>query len=417
MRVFALMLVAAAAVWGTPATARCQDSADSADVIGIIRDSAAWYQAHVEHLSPFQDSLVFRVYFRGSADTALVRVGTDSTGPVHEDVGIATPLPPTRPRDSADIVLLRCIGDDCRPARRQVTYDDFNLRVVVREPVSGKESFRLTAPAGAARLVSPEGAPGDTAASQAIDQRMPRMFDEENTLLGGAPLIKFDLAPLVRAIETGEGEGAALSFEGGYHRYGRRSRFGISYDGDLGTDTLVSFDALRANGEWEMNLRRSSFNPLLLTFGGESDGSFDVTNLVGGVSVRGVLPIFLNFSPRGAGYIPNVGPQWRVGLEGGFNVRDEDDTQSASFTRPHYKVRWMIPLAANTVARLDHSGLWTYEAGFQGRPEYHPTWDTGVELRMGGTTYFAGYRRGEAAPNFREIKAFSIGVVIGVREP
>lgn len=409
-----LSVILAASLTARPAPAQ-NDGQTTLPTIGIAKDPGAWYQTHVEHLSPYQDSLVFRVYFLGSMDTALVRVGTNTEGsPVQEEVGIARPLPPRRAADSAGVVLLRCIDQVCRPARREITYDDYNLRVAVRERVSGKETFRLTAPSGAVRLVRSHS---DTTDSPAIDRLMPRTFDESNTLLGGPPLIRFNLAPLARALASGEGDGSALRFEGGFHQYRRRSRTGISYHGDLGTDTLVTFDRLRVDGEWEFNLRPTSFLPLRISAGGESDASFDVTNLIGGVALRGIIGIPLNFSPRGEGYIPNVGPQWEVGFESGVNVRDDHGDHPSRFSRSTYGVQWMIPLAANTVARIEHSGVWQHGNGFVGASEYHPTWDTGIELRMGGVTYFLGHRRGEAAPLFREVKTVAAGIVIGVREP
>lgn len=396
-------------------------SAQSQNV--VTSDSNATYHTILSRKNAYQYQLDFTIYMTGSAAQAQVPF-IDTTGVLKREM---------RPVARIDLhslaenrIRLRvCLDNVCQlldtarysfPQRPDTAT---LLRILVTpqgrrgEPeITGKEEVRLEMESGAVMIQRRAG--GVFEGSPSLRVTLPQVLDPGNFLAGGPPLFRMDLSPLARKLE-GDDESVTLDFEGGIRRFHRLMRYGFTYEGNVAADEELSFNSIQARLELERNLRPTRYVPLLVTAGAESDQNFDIANAVMTIQGRALLPIDVNFSPRDSGYIPNARPILTLRLEHGWNVRDKTDVAPQDFTRPGYGVRWKVPIARNMVVRLDHDGRWSYGAFFDGAPEYHPMWDAGLEVRQGDVTYFLGYRRGEAPPVFREVKAVMAGLVVGVR--
>jgi hypothetical protein len=389
----------------------------------VTADSNATYHTILSRRNAYQYQLDFTIYFTGQARQAPVPFV--DTGVLKRE---------TRPVAAVDLhSLVRnrarlrvCLDDVCqlldtaRYSFPQLPDTAALLRILVTprgrrgEPeITGKEEVRLEMDSGAVMIQTQ--ASGPFTGSPSIRVTLPQVLDPGDFLAGGPPLFRMDISPLARKLNGDEDESITLDFEGGVRRFRSLFRYGFTYSGSVAADEELAFNSIQAQFEFERNLRPTRYVPLLVTAGAESDQSFDIANAVMTVQGRGLLPIDVNYSPRDSGYIPNARPILTLRLEHGWNVRDENDVAPDNFTRPGYGVRWKVPVARNMVVRLDHDGRWAYGAFFDGAPEYHPMWDAGLEVRQGETTYFLGYRRGEAPPVFREVRAVMAGLVFGVR--
>jgi len=388
----------------------------------FVEDEQGFYLALLVSASAYEYVLTFEIYFRGSAETVDLQTGTTAEGLPHFDS-----------REVARIAgfgngraeLVACVEEACLPLAGtadlegsleqdgEATFVRWRLGEVGDVLQKGMD-LRLLADPNWVRLVSEEGS--DPAPSPALSVVLPRLGEAETTVLASQPVLRVDLSPMTKD-QNNEQDAASLSFEGAFRRLRRGSSLGLAYSGSVSTQKEIGFNALQVAGEYERNLlaSRGDYLPLVVALGVEADQSLDLVNGLLGLSLELQMPWNANFSPRDERYIPNTGPLLKlVGQIGTRLEESEDDPMAAAapedFRRAGYDLRWRLPVAAATVLRIHHAGLWV----FSDPPDdaFHSLWDVALESRIGNLTYFVGYQEGEAAPLFQPVETTSVGVVI-----
>lgn len=375
---------------------------------------------------------------------ALIHDGDGEGGPEFNEYQVSA-IESTE-LDSSGIKVLGCIGESCTPLSLACLVDRSDwggdscperVRLIDQFCPDGEsecrtglffqvergprglqrgEDIRLFLPAGLVEIRrTPAGEPESSPEVVAV---LPRLGDSAKGVLASQPLFKFSLSPLTDNQQEAAGEGgdaASVFFAGGVRKIRPTSSLGLVYEGSLATTEEVSFSSIRADFEYERNLRPSSFLPLKLSAGAETNQGIDVVNALARASVEFLLPFNVNYSPDDEDYIPNLGPMLRLVGEVGTRVEESSEmaeTQATpeSFERAGYELAWTIPVARATVINLRAAGLWVFASDMP--DDFHDLWEVKVETRIGNLDYYLGYQKGEAAPLFQPVETTQAGLLI-----
>ena len=305
---------------------------------------------------------------------------------------------------------------DCRAVQVGIRIPNSRKLLQLRfdRPINWNKSLlRLRIPAGTLNLRAKIDST-DPHPNPLVETVLPILGAKDLAFVESRPYFAFEVTPVARdassPADSEPREAAALDFNGGVFRSAIESQWGLTWSGSVATTEELAFNQVRAQFQYERNLRRGDFLPAEAAFVTETDQNFDVVDTSVSVGLRYLLPIRVNRSPFTA-FVPTTGP--KVALLGSFGRRvhgavDADKT----FSRLGYDLRWRIPLSADVVVRVHHAGVWTWSDFVTVTDEFHDLWDMLLEAKIGQLTYFVGYRRGEAAPLFQPINTTRLGLVI-----
>ena len=325
---------------------------------------------------------------------------------------LVTGVPPGAAR------LQACLDDACRPLDAsfgvplqgksvRISFDGPNARPGPR----AAEEIRLQAPAAWVSIRTATG----TRPSPALSVSFPPLGETEQQFLRARPVLHVQVGAVAKDRQSQLPAATTLNFDGGVGRARRQSLLGLSYSGQVATDKRITFNQLKADLEWRLNLYPTDYLPLRVAAGVETDQGFDIKNLVGGMSLSYLLPFNVNFSPPGNDYIisssPWLGVRFELGRKMNSDTMDPADVAAPErFLRGGYELRWKLPLARRTVVHLHHAGEWVKPEG--GARTFHKLWDLALEAGIGDVTYYLGYQRGEAAPLYQPIETASAGITL-----
>jgi hypothetical protein len=410
----AASILCALSIATSPAAGQGQETPEA-----FIEDATGYYSVATVNRSLYEVEVTYEVRFRGDVET-LIEVGEDEAGFPKSEKRLIARLRNLQP-DAATI--LACVDDVCQPLETEqslvggIETESTTLNAVRFVLADGARAvpkgvdLRLLARRGWVRL-EPDGQE-----SPAVSVVLPRLGKADKSVLASRPVLNINVAPIAEDADSDE-SGSLLAFDGGLHLYRRSHRLGLTYDGTISTDDGLGFGVMHLAGELERNLlaQRGDYLPFKLSIQAESDQSLDLVNGLLRGSLGYVLPWNANFSPRGEGYIPNVGPVIRLVAETGQKIDEDESNPDAAasperFERAGYELHWRIPIARDSVLTFHHAGLWVFSNELD-QDEHHALWDVVLQTRLGNLDYYVGFQQGEAAPLFQATETTQVGVVV-----